>query len=70
MNVKHEGNDQYAEEIKTLAELRNVTDGGGLDAVLARHARTIRDVIVDDSDLQRIETAADYALARTSGRFD
>lgn len=53
-----------------LAELRNVTGGGGLDAVLARHAGQTVDVAFDDYAMMRIETADDYALARASGRFE
>ncbi len=53
-----------------LAELRNVTDGGGLEAVLARHAGEAVQVAFDDDTTVRIETADDYALARPSGRFE
>jgi CTP:molybdopterin cytidylyltransferase MocA len=47
-----------------LSELRNVTDTGGLDAVVARHAHELTDVaFVDDIVLFRIEDAAIYARA-------
>jgi CTP:molybdopterin cytidylyltransferase MocA len=47
-----------------LSELRNVTDAGGLGAVVARHAQEVADVAcADDVVLLRIEDAAGYARA-------
>lgn len=48
-----------------LAELRNVTDEGGADAVLAQHAREIADVAFDDSVLLRITSAETYRQAQS-----
>jgi molybdenum cofactor cytidylyltransferase len=53
-----------------LAELRNVTDGGGLEAVLARQAEETVQVAFEGDAIVRIETADGYALARLSGRFE
>jgi hypothetical protein len=47
-----------------LSELRNVTDAGGLGAVVARHTQEVADVAcADDVVLLRIEDAAGYARA-------
>ena len=48
-----------------LSELRNVTDAGGLDAVVALHAHELTDVaFVEDIVLFRILDAAGYERAR------
>jgi CTP:molybdopterin cytidylyltransferase MocA len=53
-----------------LAQLRNTTDHGGVDAVLARYADEIAEVAFDERALVRIVSEDDYVRARARGGLE
>jgi CTP:molybdopterin cytidylyltransferase MocA len=48
----------------TLAAVRNVSDGGGLEAIITANERSLAHIPMENTVTLRIKTAEDYARAR------